>query len=202
MVLHGIRRSGKTYLMFMLFKECKDALYVNFEDERLSGITLSDLDDLYLNYLMIKEPERPVMFLDEIQNIKGWEKFVARLQSKVKFIISGSNASLLSSEYATVLTGRYIAFRVHPLSFKEVLGAKKIKSLNPSITEQKAVLLNHFYQFLDYGGFPDASLNRDPLLLKSYFEGILYRDILPRFTIQNNVALETLAHYLISNPVS
>jgi len=200
LVLHGIRRSGKTYLMYKLFQETSNACYINFEDERLIGLKASDLELFYEVYLGIKRPESPAMFLDEVQNVAGWEKFVARLQSKVKFVISGSNASLLSSEYASSLTGRYFPIRIFPLSFKENVAAKGFQSLQPEITEEKAFLQNLLAEYIDYGGFPQASLEKDGTLIKTTFNSILYRDIVPRFGIQNALALETLARYLVSNP--
>jgi predicted AAA+ superfamily ATPase len=200
LVLHGIRRSGKTYLMYKLFQETSNACYINFEDERLIGLKTQDLEMFYEVYLGLKRPERSVMFLDEVQNVPGWEKFVSRLQSKVKFVISGSNASLLSSEYASSLTGRYFPVRIFPLSFKENVAAKNYQHLQPDITEEKAILLNLFTEYMDYGGFPQASLEKDGKLIKTTFNSILYRDIVPRFGIQNALALETLARYLVSNP--
>lgn len=200
LVLHGIRRSGKTYLMYKLFQETRDACYINFEDERLIGLKSHDLEMFYEVYLGIKTPVRPVMFLDEVQNVQGWEKFVSRLQSKVKFVISGSNASLLSSEYATSLTGRYFAVRIFPLSFKEYVSAGGHHDLHLGITEEKAILMNLFSEYTDYGGFPQASLDKDGSLIKTTFNSILYRDIVPRFGIQNALALETLARFLVSNP--
>lgn len=200
LVLHGIRRSGKTYLMYKLFQESTGACYINFEDERLIGLNTQDLEMFYEVYLGMKTPERPVMFLDEVQNIPGWEKFVSRLQSKVKFVISGSNASLLSSEYASSLTGRYFPARIFPLSFKEYVAARGYHDLKTEITEQKAILQNLLSEYTDYGGFPQASLEKDGTLIKTTFNSILYRDIVPRFGIQNALALETLARYLVSNP--
>ena len=200
LVLHGIRRSGKTYMMYKLFQETSDACYINFEDERLIGLKAHDLDLFYEVYLGIKTPVRPVMFLDEVQNVPGWEKFVSRLQAKVKFVISGSNASLLSSEYATALTGRYLPVRIFPLSFKEYVTTLGNHNLRPEITEEKAILKNLLNEYTDYGGFPQASLEKDGMLIKTTFNSILYRDIVPRFGIQNALALETLARFLVSNP--
>jgi predicted AAA+ superfamily ATPase len=200
LVLHGIRRSGKTYLMYKLFQESTNACYINFEDERLIGLKTQDLEMFYEVYLGVKTPERPVMFMDEVQNVPGWEKFVARLQSKVKFVISGSNASLLSSEYASSLTGRYFPVRIFPLSFKEYNTARGYHDLKTDITEERAILLNLLTEYIDFGGFPQASLEKDGTLIKTTFNSILYRDIIPRFGIQNVMALETLARYLVSNP--
>lgn len=199
-VLLGVRRCGKTYLMYSLFQKLKDAVYINFEDERLAGIDVGSLDEIYRLYLGLKNPERPVMFLDEIQNVPGWEKFVSRLQNKVKFVISGSNASLLSSEFATALTGRHLPFEVFPLSFAEFVFAIENHIPDIFITGQKARLETLFSDYVNYGGFPLASLQKNSALLKAYFESILFRDIIPRSAIQNIQGLEMLSRYMISNP--
>ncbi len=106
----------------------------------------------------------------------------------------------MSSEYATTLTGRHIPVRIHPLTFNEFLDYHNATSLNPYISEQKARLNVLFDEYLVYGGFPDASLQKNVELLKSYFHSILYRDVVPRFSIQHIDALERLVRYLISNP--
>lgn len=200
LVFHGIRRSGKTYLMYKLMQENPGGVYINFEDERLTGSGSELLDEIYSVYIGNKSPERPVMFLDEVQNIKGWEKFVARLQSKVKFVISGSNASLLSSEYSSVLTGRHIPMRIFPMGFAEYLIAAGADQLDPYITESKAKLKALFADYINFGGFPEASLKKDIYLLKAYFDSIIFRDVIPRFNIQNASGIEALSRYLVSNP--
>jgi predicted AAA+ superfamily ATPase len=200
LVLHGIRRSGKTYMMYQLFKEFPEACYINFEDERLTGITSLDLEEVYSTYIGMKSPARPVMFLDEVQNVKGWEKFVSRLSQKVKFVISGSNASLLSSEYSTALTGRHIPIRFYPLSFREYLDVNQAGQLDFFKTEEQARIFALLSEFQNFGGFPQASVEKDISLLRSTFDSIIYRDIVPRFGVQNGLSLEVLAKYLVSNP--
>lgn len=199
-VLHGLRRSGKTYLMYRLMQEYPTSAYINFEDERFAGAGSEVLEDIYSAYMGDVSPERPVLLLDEVQNIAGWEKFVARLQSKVKFVVSGSNATLLSSEYSTALTGRHIPLRIFPLSFTEFIMTREANHLNPLITEQRARLLKLFSDYIDFGGFPQASLLKDKFLLKATFDAIIFRDVIPRFDIRNPLGLEALARYLVSNP--
>jgi predicted AAA+ superfamily ATPase len=200
LVLHGIRRSGKTFLMYRLLQDFPGGAYINFEDERFTGAGSEVLDEIYNTYIGSSSAERPVLLLDEVQNIKGWEKFVSRLQSKVKFVISGSNATLLSSEYSTALTGRHIPLRIFPLSFSEFLIAKEQTQLNPLISEQRAKLRILLSEYLDFGGFPQASLLKDKYLLKATFDAILFRDVIPRFDIRNPLGMEALARYLVSNP--
>ena len=200
LVLHGLRRSGKTFLMYRLIQEFPDAAYVNFEDERFTGAGPEVLDEVYAAYISDAKTERPALFLDEVQNIHGWEKFVSRLHSKVKFVVSGSNATLLSSEYSSALTGRHIPIRVFPLSFKEYVKATGNDQLNPLISEQRAKLRSFLAEYLEFGGFPLASLLKDKFLLKSTFDAIIFRDVIPRFDIRNPLGLEALARYLVSNP--
>lgn len=200
LVLHGLRRSGKTYLMYSLMKETPGAVYINFEDERFSGYGSEILDELYSIYIGTYNPERPVMFLDEVQNIAGWEKFVNRLSSKVKFVVSGSNATLMSSEYSSALTGRHIPVRIYPLSFSEYLTASGLLNPDPDITETRARIRAMLADYIEFGGFPQASLMKDKFLLKSTFDSIIFRDVIPRFSIQNPAGIVALARYLISNP--
>jgi hypothetical protein len=200
LVLHGLRRSGKTYLMYKIMQDNPGAVYVNFEDERFSGAGSEVLEEIYSVYTGAYSPDRPTMFLDEVQNIPAWEKFVARLQSKVKFIISGSNATLMSSEYSSALTGRHIPIRIYPLTFSEYLQARGMSAFDLFITESRARLRALLSEFIEYGGFPQASLQQDKYLLRSTFDSILYRDVIPRFTIQNPQGIEALARYLVSNP--
>lgn len=200
LVLHGLRRSGKTFMMYKLMKEFPDSAYVNFEDERFTGAGPEVLDEVYATYISDTDASRPTLFLDEVQNISGWEKFVARLHSKVKFVISGSNATLLSSEYSSALTGRHVPMRIFPLSFTEFVSATGKGNLNPLLSEHRAKLRSMLIEYLEFGGFPQASLLKDKLLLRSTFDAIIFRDVIPRFDIRNPLGLEALARYLISNP--
>lgn len=200
LVLHGLRRSGKTFLMYRLIKEFPDSAYVNFEDERFTGAGAEVLEEIYATYIGNTKAARPALFLDEVQNILGWEKFVARLHTKVKFVISGSNATLLSSEYSSALTGRHVPMRIFPLSFTEFVTASGKENLNPLLSEHRAVLRSMLTDYLEYGGFPQASLLKDKLLLRSTFDAIIFRDVIPRFDIRNPLGLEALARYLVSNP--
>ena len=200
LVLHGLRRSGKTFLMYRLMQDYPDSVYINFEDERFTGEGSDILDELYSVYIGTYSPERPVMLLDEVQTIPSWEKFVARLHSKVKFVISGSNATLLSSEYSAALTGRHIPIRIFPLSFSEYVNALGFSHLNPMITGQRSKLRALFSDYMDFGSFPQASLLKDRFLLKSTFDAILFRDVIPRYDVRNPLGLEALARYLVSNP--
>ncbi len=180
-VLTGVRRAGKTYIMYYLAKKF-GGVYVNFEDERLVGFDIGDFDKLY--NLVGKK----TLFLDEVQNIKGWEKFVRRIHKKTKVVVSGSNSSLLNSEFTTALTGRTITFEVFPLDYEEFLS---FKGLAPSI--------NSFEKYIDLGGFPRVVQTEEKEFIREYFNMIIYKDVIPRFNIKYGEALKELAVYLVSN---
>ncbi len=174
-VLTGVRRSGKTSIMFNLLQEY-GGTYVNFEDERLIDFTLRDFEKL-------ERISKGPLFLDEVQNVEGWERFVRRIHRKRKVVVSGSNASLLESDFATSLTGRTISFRINPLTYREFLAFKNLRSGKSS-----------FLKYLELGGFPAVVLKEEKRLLKEYFSAILYRDIK-----EVNHRIEKLAVYLLAN---
>ncbi len=144
LIISGLRRAGKSTLLLQLIKNeyQGDVYYFNLEDERLIGFTVQDFNTLH--EIMIElYGERTVFFLDEIQNIPEWERFVRRLQNeKIKFIITGSNASLLSKELGTKLTGRHIQIELFPYSFKEFLNYHAIQYNEHSllITSERSLL--------------------------------------------------------------
>ena len=206
-VLTGIRRCGKTTIMYqmidLLLTDFKPSqiLYVNLDDESLKK---ESLESIYNTYRQHRNPDEKVfMFLDEIQNIYEWEKFLKKhydLRDDVKFIVSGSSASLLKKEYSTLLTGRNFTFKIFPLSFKEYLDFSKITygSLN---TVAKSRILHSLSQFLETGGFPEVFFKEKALkniLLKGYFDDIIYKDIVSRHNI-NARKINDLAVYLLTN---
>ena len=148
-VLVGVRRAGKSFLLFGHIQKLvengvplEQIVYINFEDERLANLQLEDLNTILEIQASINN-SRPVLFLDEIQNIEHWELFVNRLlRQSIKLLITGSNANLLSGELATHLTGRYNSIELLPFSFSEYCEAKSISS-NQFTTKSKALLKKH-----------------------------------------------------------
>jgi len=185
----GVRRAGKTYVMYELIKK-HGGVYINFEDERLIDFSLSDFEKLYSIAL---EAKSEFLYLDEVQNIRGWEKFAARAQKKMKLFVSGSNSSFLGSEFSSVLTGRTMTFHVYPLSFKEFL------DFRDSTAKTKDELRAEFERYLELGGFPRIVLSGQKSLALEYFNRIIYRDIIPRFRIKKPDSIHRLAVYLLSN---
>jgi predicted AAA+ superfamily ATPase len=184
-----VRRAGKTYILYELVKK-HGGTYINFEDERLADFTVADLDKLYSIAL---EEKSEFLFLDEVQNIRGWERFASRVQKKIKLFVSGSNSGFLSSEFSSSLTGRTMTFRVYPLSFREFL------SFTDSMAKTKDELRTELEHYLDLGGFPRIVATAEKRLAQEYFDRIIYRDVIPRFRIKKPEAIHRLALYLLSN---
>ncbi|MBU3941655.1 MAG: ATP-binding protein [Nanoarchaeota archaeon] len=207
-VITGVRRSGKTYFVFELIQHLvknkvplNNILYINFEDERLSFIEPKDLEKIHEWFLEFNKPSGKIyFFLDEIQNVPKWQKWLSRSYENIKFIISGSNASLLSSELATAITGRYLKIEIYPFSFKEFVETKisyDKKTLYQ--TEKIALIKNYFKEYLKKGGFPEILLNNKKELLQQYYHDILFKDIITRYNIKYKESLEKIGLYLVTN---
>lgn len=201
MVLKGVRRSGKSTLMkqlmyFLVEKKlaARDEIaYISLEDYRLAdSLTIHLLEQIL--ELGEKKKGRAYLFLDEIQLISGWEKWVRTVYDRgrgVKFIISGSSASLLEKEYSAALTGRNITFQIRPFSFDEIAVFKEKKG-NALLAE-----------YLEFGGFPEVVLasgaSTKKSLLNQYLSDIINRDIINRYGIRNARQVYLLAKYITSN---
>ena len=201
-VFVGIRRAGKSYILYQRIQQLLNSgigwdeiLYINFEDERLGNITAQDLN-LLLEIHMEMYGKRPILFLDEIQNIDGWEKFARRLaDSKYRVYITGSNAKMLSKEIQSTLGGRYIPVDIYPYSFNEFLAAKNIKLLPTTLygTETKAEVIRLFNDYFRFGGFPEgAALSSKRDYLSSLYQKIYLGDIAARHAIENTFALKIM----------
>ncbi len=193
LIITGIRRCGKSTLLLQLLHEKFDgAFYLHFEDSRLAGFETDDFNRLNLE---IARRKPPVLFFDEIQILNNWELFIRhKLDEGYKVVITGSNASLLSKELGTKLTGRHISVELFPFSYKEFLSFQKNESNEKSLTE-----------FLHKGGFPEYLKANNGSILNQLLEDILYRDIAVRYAVRNVKTLKQLAVYLLSNiakPVS
>ncbi len=178
--------------------------YVNFEDDRFLGFEADDANDLY-QILLEVFGERKIFIIDEVQNITGWEHFVRRFMDMgFKFYITGSNASLLSKELGTRLTGRYVPIELFPFSFKEYLEFREeeIPDLTRMTTVHHARLQNSLQAYLESGGIPDVLKYPELPLLRTLYDDVLYRDIATRYRLDDVTAIRELAFYLISNPTS
>lgn len=214
-VFVGIRRAGKSFLMYQRMQQllsqgitADELLYINFEDERLTGMTVQELNLLLEIHLELYN-KKPILFLDEIQNIEGWEKFARRLaDTKHRVYITGSNAKMLSKDIQTTLGGRYIAVEVYPYSFKEFLRANKVDFSEKALasTKGKAEMLRAFNDYFYFGGFPEGatlSVKRD--YLTSVYQKIYLGDIAVRYSVDNTFALRILFKKLaesVKQPIS
>ncbi len=198
-ILTGIRRSGKSTLLKQLMDEYKSAsIYFSFEDERLFQFKAEDFSKLH-EVLIEFYGNHKVLFFDEIQNIEGWERFVRRLMDQgYKCVITGSNASLLSKELGTRLTGRYVSHTVYPFSFAEFLDFKNTATEDFVGIEKKVVLKKKFDEYLTLGGMPEYLQTENIEVLKTVYDDILYRDIITRYAIQDVSSLRQLSGYLSS----
>lgn len=202
LILSGIRRCGKSVLLRLLRKSAKEKdYYINFDDDRLVNFTIDDFQILYELFIEMYGPQSSFYF-DEIQNIAYWERFVRRLHEQGKKVyITGSNASMLSIELGTHLTGRNIEIKLYPFSFNEYLAArgKNDIKLNALDTVQKGILKSLFNDFTQDGGLPEYIELKQPEYLHNLYQNILYRDIVARHKIKNHQALRELVYYLASN---
>ena len=189
-VLVGIRRAGKSFLLYQRMQEFlkqgigwDQMLYVNFEDERLQGMTALDLNQI-LEVHLEAYGKKPILFLDEIQVVEGWEKFARRLaDSKYRVYITGSNAKMLSGEIMTTLGGRYIPIDVYPYSFEEFLNVSHTPHAaeDQLATISRSAIVNRFNDYLHFGGFPESvglPVKRD--YLNSVYQKIYLSDIAAR----------------------
>ena len=185
-IVSGVRRSGKSTLLSLLKKEYSSKIAsFNFEDSRIYGFEVSDFSKLD----RVIGPEVDVYFFDEIQNVPQWEIFIRQLHDQGKKIfITGSNASLLSKELGTRLTGRYISHELFPFNYPEFLVFKKKKDSVSAIES-----------YIKMGGFPEYLKSKNIETLQYLLRDILYRDIAIRYSIKNTKILFDIALYLISN---
>jgi uncharacterized protein len=202
LIISGIRRSGKSTIQRLLQLELKPSdFYLNFDDERLVRFRVEDFQMLLEVFLELFG-EQSVFYFDEIQNIKGWERFIRRLYEQGKKIyITGSNAKLLSKELGTHLTGRYIRFEVFPLSFQEILQHKypEVFSKKSLSTHDIGMIQHHFSNYLKNGGIPEYIQFEKIEYLRDLFDGILYRDVITRHKISDEKPLREVVYYLASN---
>lgn len=213
-VLKGIRRCGKSTLLLNQIKQLlkngvdkKEILFVNLEDPRftnnLSIELLQQIKDVYMEYLNPKG--KPYIFLDEIQNISFWEKWVNKeYELELSHLaITGSNSSMLSSEIASTLSGRYLAIEVFPLSFREFLSFKSLHvSTRLDMVDKKIELSRTFEEYRCFGAFPKVLAYKEEEkkeLLTTYKDSILLKDIVARYQFKSISTLEEISAFLLAN---
>ncbi len=207
-VLVGIRQAGKSYLLYMRARQLiqaghdiKELVYINFDDERLLGMTAEHFD-LILQAYSSMYAHKPILFFDEIQNIYGWEHFARRLANQKHMVfITGSNAKMLSKDIATTLGARFFDEKVFPYSFVEYLGAKGVKLEKGWMYGKKRNIVQQvFADYFKWGGFPDLLLYQNKRnWLNGLYEKIVLGDIVQRNNIKNEHALRLAVKRLAEN---
>jgi len=187
LIISGIRRCGKSTLLLQSMQKDKDYNYMNFEDPRIMNFDLRNFEMLQKAFSEVNKSN--IYYFDEIQNLKNWEIYVRfLLDNDKKVIVTGSNASLLSGELGTKLTGRNLKIELFPFSFREFLKFKKMKPSKES-----------FQKYLYLGGFPEYIKTQRDEILQNLLSDIIARDIIVRYKIRNSNELYNLAKYLLNN---
>lgn len=210
----GPRRSGKTYLMFLTIKKIlektdkESTIYINFENRKLLPSRETYFNDI-IGFIyaenLIEKYKTVYLFLDEVQRIDKWERYVRSIydefKEKIKIFVSGSSANLLSKEYSKLLTGRHLTTYVNPLSFKEFLYFNKIKIPSKNFSEkEESIIKKKLIEYLKNGGFPDVVLGKEKEeIISQLFTDIVTRDVLSRIDVRKEDIVEEFAYYLASN---
>ena len=200
----GIRRTGKSYMMYQQIHDLMNdgisssqIVYVNFEDERLLEISVDDLNTiLELGIEFSGSKGKPYLFLDEIQNVDGWEKFVRRVADmKYRINITGSNSKMLSKEIASTLGGRFMIVNVFPYSFKEYLSANHIENImvDQIGTKKRADIVSQYEQYVTYGAFPElVDIKNKRPFLNNIYQTVYLQDIITRNKITNDFSVRLI----------
>lgn len=208
-VLVGLRRAGKSYLLYQIIQEMvvngemqySDLLFVNFEDDRIAFLKTEELQLIIDSYYELFG-KKPIIFLDEIQNVLGWEMFARRLaDAKYRVFITGSNAKMLSKEIYTTLGGRFLVKEVFPFNFNEYLNFKNILlSEHWQYSEQKYQVQKEFANYFLFGGFAEIFEVEDKRnWLQSLYQKILLGDIVLRNKIRNELGMQLLCKKIAEN---
>ncbi|MEI7961348.1 MAG: ATP-binding protein [archaeon] len=206
-VITGIRRCGKSSLMVLVRDELKlykkNCIFVDFSDERLIDFDHNDFEKIE-SYLVENNYAKEVFFfIDEVQEVMHWEKWVNRLKEKHQILITGSNSKLLSKEIASTLTGRSTSLNLQPFGFKEFLFAKNTNLDNYLLDSKKQALIRRlFVEYSKNGGFPKMILSNDETILRELYENILYRDVVARLGKTLERPVKELSANFLANPSS
>lgn len=211
--LAGVRRSGKTFLFFDAIQKLVTAgvdrrqiVYLNFEDDRLHPIRPEDLDMILRCWREIFPEtvgQHTYLFLDEVQNVPGWERWVRRLcdTEDVEIFVTGSSSQLLTRDLATALRGRSITLEVFPLSFREYLNFRGVNVV-PHSADNESRIRFELEAYISCGGFPEIVLADEsfrPLILEEYSSLMLYRDVVERYGVRNEKLMREMLRHCFRN---
>lgn len=200
----GLRRAGKSYYLYQIIQEkfskenYERLLFINFEDERLLELTHHDFQYILDAYFELFE-WMPIIFLDEIQNVPHWQKFVRRLADEGRRIfVTGSNAEMLSHEIASTLGGRFINKEILPLSFREYLYFKELSVTSKTkYSSERYKIIKEYEEYLHFGGFPELlQMNDKREFLSSVYQKLFYGDLIARYKVSNVVTLKLMVKKL------
>jgi len=187
-VLTGIRRCGKTHILYEKAKQLppESILFLDFEDERLIALnTLASYDVIIDSYKTLFPHLKPVLFFDEIQNLKNWHLYLKRLHVQgYKIFVTGSNAHLISREITTFLKGRSLETTIYPFSFSEFLKLKQIELLPKDSIINHPKIANLFEEYMQYGGFPEVIKVDVPdkrTIAKNIYNLLFYKDLVAKY---------------------
>lgn len=214
-VFIGVRRAGKSYALYQRIQQliatghnAEEVLYIDFEDNRLEHFVNEDFQMLLEAYAEIFD-HKPMLFLDEVQNIDGWEKFARSMADRKHVIyITGSNAKMLSSEFMTTLGGRFLEKDVYPFSFKEVMEFTKVPFAERTLltTKGRANVIKAYKEYLTWGGLPESIVQMNKRdYINSTYQKIYLGDIAARNKISNTAALRLMVKKIadsVRQPIS
>lgn len=204
-VLTGIRRCGKTYILYEIARtlDPEQVLFLDFEDERLIALNSLNHYDIIIDCYKILYPNRqPVLFFDEIQNLKNWHFYLKRLHAAgYKIYVTGSNAHLISREIATYLKGRSLETNIFPFSFQEFLNLKNVTLQPKDAIINQPKILNQFDEYLQFGGFPEVIKVEEAdkrAVAKNIYQLLFYKDLVSKFE-KNDVLLKLIVNKIAEN---
>ena len=213
-VITGMRRAGKTSFCYQKMRDLIDSgtdrnqiLYLNFEDDRLSGLQLKDCQNILDAYFSLYPDNRKKecwFFFDEVQNVDGWERFVRRLldTTDIHIVLTGSSSKLLTAEISTAMRGRSINAEIMPFSFREYLQYHHVFDTIPEyLSDDDIAHLRHeMEKYFQLGGFPEVygapDLSTRVKILQEYNDLVMFKDVIERHKVTNTVALRHLLHAL------
>ena len=216
-IIKGMRRTGKTYFTYLRMRELlasgvpiERIVHVNFDDDRLAAMTAADLHwivDLHAEMFPDAADERCYYFLDELQDVAGWERFARRLidSHRVQLCLTGSSSKMLSEDIATEMRGRSVGVEMFPLSFAEFLVYNGVFTEPPDLPDAPRVrgrLKKALSDYMEVGGFPDVQgtdATSRIMMLQDYANAVIYRDVIERHDVSSVQSLKYVLQYLLHN---